>query len=274
MTPYARAYARGEPGWRRMLEWVWYASGGRLKHLALMRASAASRRFVRLSTVLLAVGLAVFQVSRVGWRRVTASPEIEPTGSTTPAGDGWYLVAESPRPLPPGQAPEVPVDLWWNPVQTIVAFVTAWLGAVLLIWLMLILVRAGVRWAHTPPYRIEQRMTAAVHYSFAWSAPVFLGAVVAGLRPLSYTGAIECWAWYPSQRGFLLSAAVFAGFGVIMWWFWLVRLGSTAPTKTYVRVVVFWALGAPVIVAALSTGWWWGLDLLYEPLFGVLHVQF
>lgn len=274
VTPFARAFARGEPGWRRMLEWVWFAGSGRLKHLALMRTSAASRRFTRLNVILLALGLSVFQVSGVAWRQVTAFPEIEPSGSIVPTGRGWLHMADAPRPLPTGQAPEIPVDLWWNPVQTILAFVATWLTGMFVMWVTLVLVRSGVRYAHIASYRKEQRMTAAIHYGTAWSVPVLFGAIVASFRPLAYVGEIERWSWYASQRVFLLSAAVFSGFGVVMWWFWLIRLGSTAPARTRSRVVAFWALGAPLIVAVLVAGWWCGLARCFEPLFDWLQVQF
>lgn len=274
VTPYAKAFARGEPGWRPMLEWVWFAGSERLKHLALMRVSAASRRFVRLNVILLALGLAVFQVSGVGWKQVTASPELESTGSITPTGRGWLHVAEAPRPLPAGQAPEVPVDLWWNPVQAILAFVAAWLTAMFVMWVMLVLARSGVRHAHTRSYREEQRITAAIHYSTAWSVPILFGAIMASLRPLAYAGELERWAWHAPTRVFLMSAVVFAGFGAVMWWFWFIRLGWTAPAKTRSRVVAFWALGAPLVVAVLAAGWWYGLKVLQEPLFERLQVQF
>ena len=114
MTPYAKAYARGLAGWRRMGEWVWFCGHGRLKHLAMMRASAASRRFAHLNLALLAVGLALLEATRTGWRWVAASPAFEPTGSTQPAGVGWIHVVGASRPLPPDLPPESIVDLWWK----------------------------------------------------------------------------------------------------------------------------------------------------------------
>ena len=59
VTPYAKAYTQGDPGWSAMCRWVWFAGAERLKHIALMRASAAARRFAWTNTLWLALGLAV-----------------------------------------------------------------------------------------------------------------------------------------------------------------------------------------------------------------------
>ena len=274
VTPYAKAYACREGGWRRMAEWVWFAGWERLNHIALMRASVASRRFALLSTMLLSVGLGLFQTTRVGWRWVTASPAVERTGSTSPGGLGWFHAAAAPRPLPSTLPTERYVDLWWSPAQMVIAVVTAAAGALLLCRVVIIVVRAGVTLAHSARFRAEQRMTAAIQYSTAWWVPICVAALVAALLPSSYIGAMEAWRWYPPQRGFVLSAGVLAAFGVVMWWFWLVRLGSTAPVRTRRRVVLFFALGVPVAVFAAAAGWWYGLDALYPPLFDILDLSF
>ena len=274
LTPYAKAYSLGQPGWRRMAEWVWYAGGERLKHLALMRSSAASRQFARLNILLLAGGLALFQATRIGWRWVSDFPAIEETGSVEPAGEGWIHVAAVPRPFPPDQPMEIPVDLWWNPAQMVIAVVAAGLAGLLVLWLGLLLVRAGVRLAHIPPYQGEGRMTAALHYSTAWGIPLCAAALVVGLRPLSYVGVMARWSWCPLQEGFGLAGGVLAAFGAFMWWFWLWRLGASTPARTRGRVIAFFAVGAPLIVAVAAGTWWWGLMLLYDPLFEAIDVQF
>ena len=274
VTPYAKAYSFEQPAWRRMLEWVWFAGGKRLKHLALIRASAASRRFARLNILLLGLGLGLFQATEVGWRWVTNSPALEPTGSTTPAGRAWLLVTSVPRPLLSGQPSEIPVELWWNPLQTLLAIVTAALAGWLLMGLAMLLVRLGVRQSHRASYRREGRMTAAIHYSTAWAVPLLLGGAVVALRPLSFVGKMARWDWCPPERVFVISAAVLATFGAVMWWFWLVRLGATAPPATRGRVSVFFALGVPVIAALAAAGWWFGLIRSYGPFFDLIQVSF
>ncbi len=274
VTPYAKCFSMGVPGWRRMSEWVWFAGWERLKHLALMRASAASRRFALVNMLMLAGGLGVFQATVVGWRWVTAAPATEPTGSTGPTGAGWIHVVAAPRPLPPDQPAEIPVDLWWSPAQMLIATATAIVAGLIVMWAVLAIVRAGVRLAHRRAYRSEQRMTAALHYSAAWGVPVVLAALVLGLRPVAFAGKMAQWSWYPDQRGLLLAAAVLAGFGVTMWWFWLWRLGAAAPARTRGRVIGFFALGTPLIAGLAAAGWWLGLRLLYAHLFTALGVNF
>ena len=176
-----------------MSEWVWFAGWERLKHLGLMRASVASTRFARLNVLMLALGLGIFQAARYGWRWVTNSPALDP--NFEPSGIGWLHVASAPQHLMPQPAPGVAVNLWWNPLQAGVAVGAGLAAAALLMWVVLALLRAGVRLAHKPPYREEQRMSAAIHYSTAWGFLIFTGTLVAGLRPVSYVGAMQRWSW-------------------------------------------------------------------------------
>lgn len=274
VTPYARAYSFGQSGWQRMGEWVWFSGAERLKHLALMRSSAASRRFAWLNVLLLALGLSLFQGTQVGWRWVTQSAATESSGSTQPAGDGWIHVAAAPRPLPSNLAPEISVDLWWNPWQSCIAVLTSFAAGVLLLWLALYAVRAGVTRAHAPAYRGESRMSAAIHYGTAWVVPLFLATLVLGLSPVSYIGAMAQWSWYPPRRGLVIGAGVLAGFGAIMGWFWLARLGMAAPARTRRRVAGFFVLGASVIAAVSAAAWWRGLNWLHDLLFDALRLTF
>ncbi|MFQ5495985.1 MAG: hypothetical protein ACE5EX_11455, partial [Phycisphaerae bacterium] len=245
VTPYARAFALRTTGWWPMAEWVWFAGSGRLKHLGLVRASAASRRFLMINLLCLSGALGVLQLSRLGWRSVSAYDALEPGGSAQPAGAGWLHVAAAPRPLPPDQPAEIQVDLWWNPVQALLGAALAAPTALLVLILLVAVVRAGLARAHTPAYRGEQRMTAAIHYASAWSLPVMAGALVAALRPIAYIGNMTQWPWYPPQRLFLIAGAVLSGFGVAMGWFWLVRCAAAAPPGTRTRVVSFVVLAAP-----------------------------
>ncbi len=274
VTPYANAYAVGARHYRGMCRWVWFAGWERLKHLALMRPSAASRRFARTNILLLALGIGIFELTQIGWRHVSGLPRLDPTISAQPVGDGWVHVAAAPRPLPPDVLPETYVDLWWNPVQAGIAAVSGIVVGLILMCLLLVLIRVGITRAHLPPYRSEQRMTAALHYSTAWGIPIVVAALLGGLRPLSLIGAMEQWPWYPPRGGFLLLAAVLAGSGVTLWWFWLIRLGATAPAKTRKRVITVFAVAAPLILLAAVAGWWWGLKLGHRHLFTLLRLNF
>jgi hypothetical protein len=257
-----------------MSEWVWFAGGERLRHLALMQASAASLRFARLNIFLLSLGLGLVHATSVPFHWARSSPALEPTGSIMPRGAGWLLVASAPRPLPPNQPAEIPVDLWWNPLQALLLFGLS-VGAVcVLASLVLGAMRAGLTAAHHRSVRDERRMTAALHYGAAWALPVVVAALLLGLRPLSYLGAMARWSWHPPEIGFVLSAAVVAALAGILWWFWMVRLGATAPPPMRARVVAAAAIGGPLLVGVAGAAWWWGLDRLHPWLFRTLGIAF
>jgi hypothetical protein len=274
VTPFAQAYAREESGRRRMCEWVWFAGVGRLKHLALMRVSAAARSFARLHFLLFAAGLALIQATHHGWQAVTASAALEPTGAVRPLGQGWLHVAATPHPYRLTQPPSAPIDLWWNPPQAVIAGACGFLAALLLLWLAHVLTRAGVVLAHHARYRRGQRLSAALLYSTAWGLPLLFSAILFALRPLGRIGAIERWSWYPSEYGFELAAGMIAAFDIAFWWFWLVRLGATAPADTRGRVCAFFAVGAPLITTAASAAWWFGLDAALHALFTSWKLHF
>lgn len=266
VTPYARAYACRSSGWRSMSEWVWFAGAGRLNHLALMRASAASRRFAWVYWLLLSAAAGLFQTTQVGWRwvsAVTATP-IKPTG------EGWFAFTRTGG----AGTNDRLTDLWWNPAQSLIVMAAAGLGAMAGLVILVTLVRWGIRAAHTAPYRGEQRMTAALHYSTAWGAPILFAALVIGFKPLAYVSEVLGWSWVPTARAFDYAAAVPAGLGLAMWWFWLVRLGATAPTRTRSRVVGLFVLIAPLMLGGVAAGWWFGLMQLFPGLFTVLNLTF
>ncbi len=275
ITPYAEAYADGRRGWRVMVAWVWLAGSGRLKHLALMRSSAASRRFARINVLLLALGIGLFEWGVVGWKWVPQGLDTNGTvESTGPSGAGWFRVASMPSLLSVERAAETPTDLWWNPAQCLIAVPLAGVLALFAMWLVGVLTKTGVAWFHRSPYRKQQRMTAAIQYSTAWVIPFLAASVVAAFRPIAYVGAVARWRWHPSDNLFLIMAAIFAGFGATLWWFWLVRLGATAPPATRARVVTFIAVGVPVVVVAGTAAWWYGCRQGYGPIFDFLGLRF
>jgi len=274
VTPYAHAYALGESRWWAMCEWVWYAPSQRLQHLALMRASSASRRFARLNLALLTALLSLFVATQVGWKWVANSPAADPTGHVEPLGDGWLHVASAPRPLPTELPPEVHVDLWWNVPQAIVGLANALVAGAVIGWLTLVCLRRGVTRAHLPSYRPELRMTAALHYNTAWVVPICIGLLVLLLRPVVYIGAMADWAWYPAELGVRWAGGVVTAFGVGMWWFWLIRLGATATPRTRARVIAFFAAGAPLIVGVLTGGWYFGVLELTKVISKSLNLEF
>lgn len=273
-TPFAEAYSREQPGHRRMWKWVWSAGETRLKHLALMRASAAARSFSTPYLLLLAAALGLLLSTHFGWRAVSTSAAIEGTGSTRPLGRGWLHVASMPNPYRVTQAPATPVDLWWNAPQAIIAAVAGFVTGLILLWLIFVVLRTGFRLAHRGPYRSEGRMTAALHYSVSWAVPLLFSGIVLLARPFSRVGPIARWAWYPSRSAVDFLAGLVAVVALVLWWFWLFRLGSTAPADTRGRVAWFAGLVAPLLVAAAAAAWWLGMQHLLTQLFDSWKLRF
>lgn len=269
-TPYARAYAEEEFGWRAMLNWVWYARTERLKHLALMRSSAASRQFRLINLSILALLFGIFLLTQAGWHRTFAPPVAEAAVETKPQGDAWRRIAGLPRPLPRELPPDRVVDLWWNPAQSGLALAVGMPAAYIVLFILLGVLQRLITLAHRPPYRRDGRMTAAVHYSTGWFVPMGVSAGLLLTLPVSYVLDLHRTSWAPPTEFSLLAAAVFTAFGLVLWWFWLMRLGTTAPPRTRVRVVAMMALAPPSVVIGAAAGWWYGtrwlLDLLVEKL--------
>ncbi len=257
-----------------MCWWVYLAGNHRLKHIAMMRSSAASRRFAWLAAILSALALSLLQLSIVGWRQVTSLPAVEPTGSITPSGQLWKHVISRPRPLPTNLVPQTYVDFWWNPAQSATGVVLGILGGGLTLWLFLSLLRIGITKSHTSAYRHEQRMSAAIHYSCAWLAPLAVTCLLMPLLPLLQAGLIAGWRWMPAPEVPTITAGVIAAIGLVLWWFWLIRLATTAPEDTRQRVVVFMAIGVPAMATGLAMAWWYGVDYAQQWLFEVMRVQF
>lgn len=277
VTPYAKAYAHGQSGWWRMCEWIWFAGTSRLKHLALMRSSAASRRFARNYIALLLLGLIIVQFTdrQMGWRFVTKSTAIEGRSSLEPTQrGGWIHLATSPTPLQSDLPPTTPVDLWWSVPQAALGAVIGIVLGLLLFWALLALTGAAVTRAHKPPYRTEQRMSAAIHYSTAWLVPIVAGTLPLIVLPFSRIGRIRQWSWQLPAEGALWASGVMVGFGVFMWWFWLMRLAGTAPTPTRTRVVAAVAVQVPILAAVVALLWYFGVHLLFDVLVTSLHLEF
>lgn len=273
-TPYARAYAGEDYGWLAMLNWVWYARTERLKHLALMRSSAASRQFRLINLAILAAMLGVFIMTQAGWRRTFAPPVANVSIEAKPQGDGWRRVSSLPRPLPTDLPPDRPVDLWWNPAQFGLALAIGVPGAFVGGFALLTLLRLSFTMAHQKSYRRGGRMTAAVHYSTAWFVPLGISAIILLLLPVTYVADLQRVSWTPPTEYVELAAAVFTAFGLVLWWFWFMRLGATAPPRTRWRVVTMMALAPPLLVIGTAVGWWYGTQWLLNLLIEKLRLGF
>jgi len=277
-TPYAAAYADGRPGWWAMVRWVYAAREIRLKHLALMRVSAASKHFARASVLWASVGLACLEWTRLGWswtgERAASSltsSSLAPS-SPRPLGNGWFHLVSSPA----GNAETVPgraTELWWNAAQALIAAPLSMVLGLVTGLLLLVIIRTLVVWAHGPPFRSERRMGAALCYSLAWIVPLLAASAIVALRPLAYVGAVAHWFWYPPQPVIDGMAGVAAIGGLVLWWFWLFRMAMTAPAITRTRVVIATALAVPMLVAATGVGWYVGFPKLCGAIFRAFGLQ-
>jgi len=109
-------------------------------------------------------------------------------------------------------------------------------------------------------------MTAALHYSTAWSVPALFAVTIWLLIPLGRIGMISKWGWPPARSSLEFLAGLVGTITFVCWWFWLLRLGSAAPADTRTRVAWFFGLGAPVMVAGGAAAWWFGLG------YGLTHL--
>lgn len=264
ITPYARAFAEGRSGWLEMCKWICTAGGQRLKHLAMIRASDASRRFALVSSLWFALGLTIVQGTRVGWHALRVAPDLPNT--SRPVGQGWLKILAA--------GPTNTTELWWNPAQAMIAAVCGGLAglAALLLWRALAAI--GVSLAHPSEFRREQRMTAALHYSLAWGAPALLAALACILRPVTIYGDAARVSWTPPDVALLMLGGVLGAISATGWWIWLVRLGATAPPSASGRVTAFMLLVAPGLAIAGGAGWWYGWEWVEPKLFTLLNMRF
>lgn len=275
LTPYAKTYAHGMAGWRLMSEWVCLAGTERLKHLAMMRASVASRRFARINIAILMIGLGVFQLTHSGWEWENKIESRRGAIDTAePSRAGWVHAASRPRPLPPGISDDVAIELWWSVPQAALATVIAMPVGLLLTWASLLLLRWMVKVAHRPPYREDQRMSAALHYSTAWAIPFSVGGLAMVLRPIAFIGKMTESSWTPPDTAFVVAGAIVAGCSACMGCFWLARLGFTAQPASRTRVAAVLTLAPPLIGCGAALGWYHTVDALHGLLVDALRLGF
>ncbi|HEY3243515.1 MAG TPA: hypothetical protein VGM03_09205 [Phycisphaerae bacterium] len=273
-TLYAQRQTGGRGGWWAMAIWIFTAGTARIKYLALIRASRASRRFVRVAALWIGLCGASFAATHVGWRLVTDVPAAAVMGQhVRPVGDGWHLVSSRPP------APEVdvqhaePTHLWWNALSSLIAGGVGLVVALALVWVFVGLLRRFTERALRPPHRGQQRLSAAIHYDFAWAAWLLPVALVLALLPLGYVRQVQRAAPYPPLDALYAIAAVIAAIALLMGWFTLIRIGATAPAASRARVVTLFALWTPLLAAALLGGAGYGSWLLLNVLLRARNLQ-
>ena len=228
--------------------WVCGAGTQRLAHLALIPCSPASRRFVLWTVLMLAFSAALSPLGLFGWHTVTNAPTDETSPQRTPAGRGWYHLA-GVEPPPPYRSRAVPTDVWWNPTQATLASVSTFVAALLVAWIILVCQRTGVQRALGSQYRDQGRLEAALHYGTAWLILLFPAAVIAAFSPLAEISAAARWPLVVPPVAICAPAVVIAVISVSGYGFGLIRVAATAPVAVRTRVVVFFTLWSPLIIA-------------------------
>ena len=268
-TPYGRSEAFGAKAFRETCWWVCGASAQRLAHLALIPGSSASRRFVVRTVLLVALSAALLPFGLVGRHTVTNAPTDETSPAPTPSGHGWYHLAEA-DPLPPYQGRAAPTDVWWNPTQTIIAVVSAFVVTLVVAGTVLACQRAGAQRALGPTYRDQGRLEAGLRYGTAWLVLLLPAAVIAALRHLADISAAARWSVVIPPVAIYAPAVTIAIISVTGYSFGLIRLAATVPVAVRARVVFYFAFWSPLImglwVAGAGVGLYFWMRLLVPQL--------
>jgi hypothetical protein len=252
-----------------MCRWVWGATTERLKHLALMRSSPASRHFQFVNILLLAFAAIILQAAYTGWQIVSV-PLTERMEAVRPAGKGWLHILSSRH---TSGAIGKQVDAWWSPPQTIFAAVAGFVAALLLCFILPGILRWLIERAHERSFRGEQRMSAALSYSTAWLIPALPAAMVIAFLPAAMIGE-ETRSAVVSATALAIIAALIAAPPLVLWWIWLIRLGATAPAESRGRMQALFVIGVPLLTIAAAAAWWLGLQSLLGYVFQAIGLNF
>ena len=253
-TPYAMALADGRRGWWTMCRWVYGAGGQRLAHLGLSQPSPWSRRFARLNTLLLTAAVTASALANAGWHPVIRRPGIDATAGSSPQGKGWVLAVARPNPLPTPMSSEIPVGLWWNPALAAVGGVVALAAALVACTSSLWIIETRSQNALVGNHRGTDRLRCAIQYSTAAMPLLALAAAALIPRPVTWWGQTADWKTIPSPAWFSAPAILITLTTLLLWWFWLIRVGGTVPKEARRAVQLFFILQAPLWVIGLVAG--------------------
>ena len=260
---YAERLAEGRSGWGAMCKSVFGAGKHRLAHLGLARPSRPAKRFARVNLFLLAVGMGLAAFSNAGWHTVERRPRIEPAEMQA-AGTGWWLAIENAA-AKVGPASRIrPVELWLNLPAATVSAVIVLIASLIVFAILVRLIAFGARQAIDAPPDEPPRLRSAVQYATAWSILLVLATVPVIFRPLAYIAEVAEWSLPLSRAVFDVPAVLLALAGMLLWWFWLIRLGETVPRQVRRSVSRFFLLGVPVLSILVLGGGAWGTYALVD----------
>lgn len=254
----ASPYAAAEPcGYWAMVGWVLSAGHRRLGYLGRMRRSRASGRFALFNLVLLALSSGLVVMPDLGWRMVTARSAQSPEVLPEPHDTGWWLAAKGPIPEHDLGRP-VGVRLWMHPGQWLAALIVVPLLTFLLGAMILAIMRAGADHAMIPEERGQDRFGAAVHYSTAHVCILLAAALCYGTQVIHRFSQVQRWPVSWDHRLHLVPAFFLGVFGLLVAWFWLIRLAQTAPAASRGRLLRHFGLWTPILALLVLGGWMLG----------------
>lgn len=268
-TPYAQSRTEGRRGWWGMCRWVYSAGKHRLAHLGLARPSPASRRFARVNCMLFALAVALSAAANTGWHPVTLAPGARDV--TTPnEGHGWLRLVHHEVTVKDRFTQLLEADLWWNVFHALLAgaaaLIMAWIAAALLVRIVGSGAGRAARCGASGPTRLR----CAVDYGTAWMTFLSFAALVTALRPLAdLLRFAEQWS-VRSPVVFDVVAVLIGMAGLLLGWFWFVRLAQTVHGDVRRAAVSYFLVRAPlaalVVTAAFGSAYWFGMQRLAQRL--------
>ncbi len=252
-TPYAQGRENNKRAWLDMCQWVYRAGKNRLAHLALSRPSNASLRFSRINILLFTVAVGWFVFTNTGWHSVMSGPAA--TGkSAEPCGKGWIPLFDQTSSSTLNASSGVRVtELWWNPALAICNSLAATIVAIIICFVLLgILIRGSRKKLNEESGGIH-RIQCAIQYSTAWMQFLVLAVFIGSFREA--TVIFKALGWSATSTAIFDVPAVLVGItGLLMWWFWLIRLGDTSPRDVRSRTNRFFIINVPIWTFLLAGG--------------------
>ncbi|HNO76894.1 MAG TPA: hypothetical protein PKN33_02450 [Phycisphaerae bacterium] len=257
-TPYAHARESGQRAFFKMCRWVWSAGKYRLTHLALSRPSRHSRRFARIHVLMFSIAVAFCVFTNAALHSVRVGPGMQ-NETTTPAGKGWAEIVTRPFPTPTAFAESVVVSsVWFNATWAAMAAGIAWLVSVVFGMLLVGMFASLARRSLQSEHRTEPLLRCAIHYGTSWLWFPIAAILVLGVRPVAVLGKVAGWTFAPKTIVFDAVALLLTIFGLLLGWFWLIRLGGAVPKgsrKSASRFFIFLGpLSMIIVIGAIGYG--------------------
>ncbi len=194
-----------------------------------------------------------------GWHIVNEGPGTMSVRKT-PAGDGWCKLYDNPvaaAQLEKGDI--VAAELWWNPSAAAITAVAAGIVVLVMGLVFFSLIVRGASKSLRQQSGSEDRLRCALHYGTAWLNFLNVALIILCFRPLGRIHGVFGWRFIASNAVFDVPAALLILAGLLLWWFWLVRLGDATAVNIRKKVNRFFILWTPFLTAVFAVGVTYGL---------------